>query len=98
MVEGELDLAAQASSDFRHVRSAPIAGMITRMPTRFTAVADLQRRLLVLEELAAYAALLRREALAREVTRREREIMRALEPADDAHLPTSSISMTSTSC
>ena len=74
MVEGELDLAAQASSDFRHVRSAPIAGMITRMPTRFTAVADLQRRLLVLEELAAYAALLRREALAREVTRREREI------------------------
>jgi hypothetical protein len=80
-VEGELDLAAQASSDFRHVRSAPIAGMMTRMSTRLAVVADLQRRLLVLEELAAYAALLRREALAREVRRQEREIMRALEPA-----------------
>jgi hypothetical protein len=65
------------------VRSAPIAEMMTGMSTRYAAVADLQRRLLVLEELMVYAALLRREARVREASRREREIMSALEPADE---------------
>jgi hypothetical protein len=66
-------------SDFWHMRSAPVDGMMTGMSTRY-AIADLQRRLLVLEDLLAYAAQLRRE---REARRLEREIMSALEPADE---------------
>jgi hypothetical protein len=70
-------------NDFRHVRWAPIAAMMTDMSTHYAAVTDLQRRLLVLDELAAYAALLRREALAREATRFERESVRVPEPAGE---------------
>ena len=67
-------------SDFWHVRSAPVAGMMTGMSNRY-AIADLQRRLLMLEELLAYAAQLRRE---REARRLELECV--LEPAQSADI------------